>query len=235
MFLGGFVKNKSIRLMIKDIILKEELLDNVNKKIDIILKRIALNNCEYDDLIGIDNDIRMKEVNKNKKLIVMSKIIVTIICFIMIMVCKEIILMFDIFSRLLFVYQFIEIFLGILIVGYEMLDYFKIIKDKEYLCKGLVNNDDYQKVLVNINDKERERKYLDMEFDSLIMEQYDLDKEIDNLKRKLLIKTGIDDIDKLINDLKNGKIKSSNKLLEQNNYENDNLVNKNKLVRRKVK
>ena len=164
---------------------KEKELKRVCKKIWMVLDKRDNTNKEYDELVDckikIEDDIK----RKNRRYIALGKfsLIKSIVFKILVGGILFLIVgqFFEIFKLLLSMYCIASGIAIVLVGGYQIYSYKKVFAKDKYLSIDLEGISEYEEVLRQIKDKERDIKYLDMEYDKLASERDNLISEIDLL------------------------------------------------------
>lgn len=184
------MNNNDLRMELKR---QEEIFGEINKKIGIVLDKMDNIDEEYNELLDTKRKMKKNEIDKSKKYIVLGIILLIISSLIMIVFGGVLIASlsktFEVFKMLLSLYCLFDGVLIALVGGYELRSFVKHTSDERYLCKNLDKTLEYYTLLDKIKDKEREIRYLSMEYESLVNERDDIELKIESL---MLGGTGLD-------------------------------------------
>lgn len=164
---------------------QENLLDEINEKIKVVLDKREVVSKEYDELV--DNKVLMekKEIKKNKKYIALGKISVMISSLVKILAGGILIVLvakvLEFFKILLSLYCYASGLSLVLVGGYQLSSFMKAISNEEDLRKDLEKSLDYRNLLEQIKEREKDIKYLNMEYETLTYERDDVELELDSL------------------------------------------------------
>lgn len=183
------INNIEYNDLLNELLKKEEILIEINKKIEAVLNKRDNINQEYDRLISYKNDMREMEIKRNRKSIILGIIVIMIMgaCsfFSISVLLAELIKVFKFLQLLLYLYYVVGGLFLVILQAYCFSSCYKLLSSKDDLCSVLVDSNEYKYLIEQINDREKEMKYLDMEYLSLANERDGLELEINSLIEKV--------------------------------------------------